>query len=575
MHSVAPLPESQQLPQLLGSWLQKHANLSAGECQHILNLWQEQQHETRLPQLLLKLGAVSPSALSVGLSELLNLPRLTSQDHPDRPICNDVLSIGFLKRHRILPIAADDNNITLAMTDPSDELAVQSVSLACQKNVQRVVIDDSELQELFDCLYGESDSALNQLLDGMDQGEASNEVDINQLRDMASEAPVIRLVNLLIQTACERNASDIHIEPFEKSVKVRLRCDGSLTEIEAPPPQMAAAVISRIKIMASLDIAERRLPQDGRINMKVQGSSVDIRVSTVPCIHGESVVMRLLRRDQLVLDFAHLGLTRDALHQLKQLLAHPHGLLVVSGPTGSGKTTTLYTALSQLNRPERKIITVEDPVEYKLNGINQIQVNAGIGLSFASALRTIVRQDPDVIMVGEMRDLEAARICVQSALTGHLVLSTLHTNEAAGCITRLLEMGVEDYLLSSTLTAAIGQRLVKRLCRHCAESYQPVPELLHAICRHTSQKPDPDMRLYHPKGCDKCGQSGFSGRIAIVEILEMSEAIRQQILQHADARQLQKTAIKEGMRTLYVDGCLKALAGETTFEEVLRVTQEQ
>ena len=575
MHSVAPLPESQQLPQLLGSWLQKNANLSAGECQHILNLWQEQQHETRLPQLLLKLGTVSSADLSVGLSELLHLPRLTSQQYPDRPICDDLLAIGFLKSHRILPIATDDSSITLAMTDPSDELAVQSVALACQKSVQRVVIDDSELQDLFDFLYGESDSALNQLLDGMDSGDPGNEVDINQLRDMASEAPVIKLVNLLIQTACERNASDIHIEPFEKTLKVRLRCDGSLTEIEAPPPQMAAAVISRIKIMANLDIAERRLPQDGRINMKVQGSSVDIRVSTVPCIHGESVVMRLLRRDQLVLDFAHLGLARDALHQLKQLLAHPHGLLVVSGPTGSGKTTTLYTALSQLNRPERKIITVEDPVEYKLNGINQIQVNTSIGLSFASALRTIVRQDPDVIMVGEMRDLEAARICVQSALTGHLVLSTLHTNEAAGCITRLLEMGVEDYLLSSTLTAAIGQRLVKRLCRHCAEPYQPVPELLRSICRITGQTPDPEMRLYHPKGCDKCGQSGFNGRIAIVEILEMSETIRQQILQHADARQLQKAAIDEGMRTLYVDGCLKALAGETTFEEVLRVTQEQ
>ncbi len=333
-------------------------------------------------------------------------------------------------------------------------------------------------------------------------------------------------------------------------------------------------MISRIKIMAHLNIAERRLPQDGRIDLKVQGQTIDIRVSTVPTVHGESVVMRLLRRDKLTLDFAALGIQGPQLERLQHALAQPNGMILVTGPTGSGKSTTLYTALQGLNTEQRKIITVEDPVEYQLEGVNQIQVKASIGLSFASALRSIVRQDPDVIMVGEMRDLEAARICVQSALTGHLVLSTLHTNEAAGSITRLLEMGVEDYLLTSTLLCVVGQRLVRRLCTHCAEAYQPLPELLSTLCERAHLTPQHDMRLYRANGCPSCNGTGFNGRIAIVEVLPMNDAIRQQVMQHTDAQLLQATAVEQGMLTMYADGCQKALAGLTTFEEILRVTQE-
>ncbi len=575
MQRVTPVHQPPPLEELLTPWLQKHANLSSGECQHIVKLWQEKQHETGLPQLLLKLGTVSAADLSMGLAELLQLPQLEPRHYPREALCGDALSAGFLQRHRVLPIAESEQQITLAMTDPSNELAVQSVALACQKTVRRIVADDSTLQQLYDDLYGSSNSAMDQLLGDLDGNTDNQDVNVDQLRDMASEAPVIRLVNLLIHSAVERNASDIHIEPFEHSLTVRLRCDGILQTIDAPPAQMNTAVISRIKIMAGLDIAERRLPQDGRINLRVQGSQLDIRVSTVPCVHGESVVMRLLRRDNLILAFEQLGLSPAQHTQLNQLLAQPNGLLIVSGPTGSGKTTSLYTALRQLNTPERKIITVEDPVEYKLDGINQIQVNNTIGLSFASALRTIVRQDPDIIMVGEIRDQQAAEICVQSALTGHLVLSTLHTNQAAGCITRLLEMGVADYLLTSTLLAAVGQRLVRKLCHHCAQPFSPSAELRQTLRLACPDTADDTLRLYQPGGCDHCSQSGYQGRVALMEILPVSDAIQQLILQQADAHQLQQAAVAEGMLTLYVDGCQKVIAGLTTFEEVLRVTREE
>jgi len=574
MQRVSPVHQPPPLEELLTPWLQQHANLSNGECQHILQLWQEKQHEIGLPQLLLKLGTVSAADLSLGLAELLQLPQMEPRHYPEQALCSDALSASFLQRHRVLPIAESEQQITLAMTDPSNDLAVQSVALACQKTVRRIVADDSALQQLYDSLYGNSDSAMDQLLDGLDSTTDNQNVNVDQLRDMASEAPVIRLVNLLIHNAVERNASDIHIEPFEHSLTVRLRCDGILQAVEGPPAQMNTAVISRIKIMAGLDIAERRLPQDGRINLRVRGSQLDIRVSTVPCVHGESVVMRLLRRDNLILQFEQLGLSQAQQAQLDQLLDQPNGLLIVSGPTGSGKTTSLYTALRQLNRPERKIITVEDPVEYKLDGINQIQVNNAIGLSFASALRTIVRQDPDIIMVGEIRDQQTAEICVQSALTGHLVLSTLHTNQAAGCITRLLEMGMADYLLTSTVLAAIGQRLVRKLCPHCVQPFSPPDELQHTLSQACRTTPTAPMTLYKPGGCDQCGHSGYQGRIALMEILPISKQIQQLILQQADAHQLQQAAVAEGMLSLFADGCQKVLAGQTTFEEVLRVTRE-
>jgi len=407
---------------------------------------------------------------------------------------------------------------------------------------------------------------------GAGLGDVSED-DIEHLKDLASEAPVIRLVNQIIQRAVESRASDIHIEPFEDELKVRYRIDGILKEVDSPPPRSTAAVISRIKIMSKLNIAERRLPQDGRIPLRVQGKELDLRVSTVPTLFGESVVMRLLDKESVRFDFATLGFDGPPRARLDTILDMPYGIFLVTGPTGSGKSTTLYTALSRLNTEERKIITVEDPVEYQLPGINQIQVKPQIGMTFAGALRSIVRQDPDIIMVGEMRDLETARIAVQSALTGHVVLSTLHTNDAASGVTRLLDMGVEDYLLTSTINGILAQRLVRRLCPLCRERYQPLPELALKFLR--LRDPDDDeLSLYRPVGCDQCNDTGYLGRMVITEALVMSDDIRQAVLAHATATEIQRRAIAEGMLSMYEDGLRKALDGRTTVEEVMRVAEE-
>jgi general secretion pathway protein E len=364
----------------------------------------------------------------------------------------------------------------------------------------------------------------------------------------------------------------VHIEPFENRLKVRYRIDGVLHEVEAPPASSTAAVISRVKIMAKLNIAERRLPQDGRIQLRVQGKELDLRVSTVPTSFGESVVMRILDRESVVFDFSTLGFTEHFQSRFVEVLERPHGILLVTGPTGSGKTTTLYTALSKINTPDVKIITVEDPVEYQIEGINQIQVKPQIGLDFAGALRSIVRQDPDVIMIGEMRDLETCRIAIQSALTGHLVLSTLHTNSAAGGITRLLDMGVEDYLLGSTVNGILAQRLVRRLDPETAVPYQPSPEVIaqFELEKYTDQRP---IRLWKP-GSSAANPTGYRGRRAIMEFLVMSDPLRRLVMQKADAGEIERQARAEGMRTMYEDGIAKAVAGVTTLEEVLRVTQE-
>ena len=395
---------------------------------------------------------------------------------------------------------------------------------------------------------------MDQILDDVTVDDISDE-DVDHLKDLASEAPVIRLVNLLIQRAIEQHASDIHIEPFEGQLKVRYRIDGVLKEVESPAKQFAAAIISRIKIMAKLDIAERRLPQDGRVRSRMQGVEFDMRISTIPTMHGESVVIRLLNQQSVVLNFASLGFSSEVRASLEEALKMPHGMVLITGPTGSGKTTTLYTALSILNEPNRKIITVEDPIEYQLEGINQIQAKSSIGLTFASALRSIVRQDPDVIMVGEMRDLETAEICVKSALTGHLVLSTLHTNDAASSVTRLIEMRVEDYLLTSTLNAVLAQRLVRVLCEHCK---QPVdaPQKFIDDCQQNGLAVDNQTKINVAKGCPECGGTGYVGRTCVVELLRLDDEIKKKILDKADAGELQAYAVQKGMKTMYQDGLI-------------------
>jgi general secretion pathway protein E len=532
------------------------------------------QEETggSLLSLLARLGLVSERDHAETCAAVLDLPLVSAKDAGDLPPEGIALTAKFMKQFHVVPVAEDADRVEILLADPQDAYARDAVALATGKDVRASVALRSEIDDLIERWHGQGRSAMGAIVETADGEGAGDLDDVEHLRDLASEAPVIRLVNLVIQRAVELRASDIHIEPFENRLKVRYRIDGVLEEGESPPQNLTAAVISRIKIMAKLNIAERRLPQDGRIMLRVQGKELDLRVSTMPTAHGESVVMRLLDRETVVFDFHKLGFTDNFLPQFQKVLEQPHGILLVTGPTGSGKTTTLYTALSKLNTPDVKIITVEDPVEYQIEGINQIQAKPQIGLDFAHALRSIVRQDPDIIMIGEMRDLETARIAIQSALTGHLVLSTLHTNNAAGGITRMLDMGVEDYLLTSTINGILAQRLVRQLEPTHAERYPASPEEIEkfGLRRH---QPEGEIHLYRPRASE-LSPTGYLGRTTIMEFLVMDDALRRAVMRHAGMGELEQLARDAGMRTMYEDGILKALAGVTTIEEVLRVTED-
>ena len=532
----------------------------------------QEQHGGELVTLLVRLGLVSERDVAEAEAALLELPLVRTADLPDQAPELPGVSVRYLKQNLILPIEEANGDLTVVMANPRDAFARKALSMASGKNIIPRVGIASEIENGIEKLLGGGRSAMGQIVESLG-GEDENDLeDVEHLRDLASEAPVIRLVNLIMQRAVEGRASDIHIEPFENRLKVRYRIDGVLQEVEAPPAKSTAAVISRIKIMAKLNIAERRLPLDGRLMHRVGGKELDLRVSTVPPSHGESVVMRILDRESVVLDFDSLGFDDKIRSGFVKQLEMPHGIILVTGPTGSGKTTTLYTALSALNTPERKIITVEDPVEYQLEGINQIQAKSSIGLDFAHALRSIVRQDPDVIMIGEMRDLETARIAIQSALTGHLVLSTIHTNDAAGGVTRMLDMGVEDYLLTSTVNAILAQRLVRTLDPQSREPYEVLPELAQEL-----GLPELDggrnYQFYRPVASPE-NPTGYRGRTSILELLEMSDPVRRLVMQHATSGELQDQAVSEGMRTMYQDGLLKCQTGVTTLDEILRVTQE-
>ena len=525
-----------------------------------------------LLRMMVRLGLISDRDMAESYSEVMDIPLAAPKDFPDEPVAEDKVSLRFLKDAQAMPLAAGEDSIDVAFADPGDDFVVRSMEMALGKTVLPRAGLASDIESALERVYEkpkEEDEDADPFT--ADFGDFSEE-DIEHLKDLASEAPVIRLVNTIMQRAVEQRASDIHIEPFADELKVRYRVDGILKEVDSPPVRSTAAVISRIKIMSKLNIAERRLPQDGRIPLRVQGKELDLRVSTVPTMFGESVVMRLLDKESVKFDFDTLGFMGSARKRLLSVLDMPYGIFLVTGPTGSGKSTTLYTALSRLNTAERKIITVEDPVEYQLPGINQIQVKASIGMTFSGALRAIVRQDPDIIMVGEMRDLETARIAVQSALTGHVVLSTLHTNDAASGVTRLLDMGVEDYLLTSTIAGILAQRLVRKLCPHCREPYQPSDELSARFLDILPHGTTPT--LHRPKGCEACNHTGFRGRLVITEILKMSDKIRQSVLAHATANEIQRIAADEGMESMYIDGLHKCAEGLTTVEEILRVAED-
>jgi general secretion pathway protein E len=493
---------------------------------------------------------------------------------PTDAILPDRLSAQFLRAARALPIADTTTTVVLAMADPLDAYTVDAVRLAAEKEVEIRVATAREIDTALSQLYGAAPETMGDIVDSASGADGhTTEEDIARLRDMASEAPVVRLVSHLITKAATIGASDIHIEPFEQTLKVRFRIDGVLSDVESPPLALRPAIASRIKLMARLNIAESRLPQDGRIQVQVEGREIDLRVSTIPTLYGESIVLRLLDRGSVALELPALGFHDDSLEAYLSILEQPTGILLVTGPTGSGKTTTLYSSLVRLNSGDRKILTVEDPVEYHLDGVNQVQVRPQIGLGFSDALRSLLRQDPDIMMIGEIRDLETAEIAVQAALTGHKVLSTLHTNNAASTVTRLLDMGVEDYLLTSTLNGIVAQRLVRTVCHSCAEPHPVLPEIVDELALGRFFK-DAEPVLQMGAGCDACGGTGYKGRIGIVEILVMTDRVRKAIVQRAGAQDLQRAAIEAGMTTMFEDGMKKAVAGLTTLDEILRVTRE-
>ncbi len=524
-----------------------------------------------LGQVLVSLGLISEIDLLTALGEQLGKRLIASEEYPQEAIRLDGLAEEFLLNNSVVPISADEHCVELASSIPQDPFINKALKLALAKPVTLNFGLESDITAAL-LKYRESEED-----DELEDGEsfAGDDEFIEHLRDLASEAPVIRLVNQIIHQALDLGASDIHIEPFDDGLQLRYRVDGVLQDMPDPPAaDLSAAIASRIKLLAGLNIAERRLPQDGRIMTRVKGHELDLRVSTTPTVHGESIVMRVLDRQSIQLSLQSMGFSEDTLKVYLELLAKPHGVLLVTGPTGSGKTTTLYASLASMDAASSKIITVEDPVEYQLRGINQIQVQSQIDLTFAAALRSILRQDPDIIMIGEMRDTETAQIGVQSALTGHLVLSTLHTNTAAGAITRLEDMGVERYLITSSVNGVLAQRLVRTLCKECREPVELSAQAKHEAGLNRFMS-DGNNTIYLSKGCSACKQTGYRGRTAIHELFVMDGPMHRAILDGADATRLHQEARQQGMITLYEDGLRKVAAGETSLEEVLRVTQDQ
>ena len=521
-------------------------------------------------------GYIHTQTLLETLSTELRLPYVKKDQYPKSGLPIEGLSISetFLREKIIFPLQLKDNTLIVAVFDPFDLYTIEDLKVSLGKNIRVVLSSEQDILESIETFYGKGiSSAMDRMVGNINDDDVHGLDSMNEstehIRDMASEAPVIKLVNHIISEAIESRASDIHFEPFADELLLRYRIDGILHEFDPPPKRLSSAITTRIKIMAKMDISERRLPQDGRIKLKILGKDIDMRISTLPTLHGESVVMRILDRGNLLLDLGQMGFPKKVQDELEKLILKPYGKLLVTGPTGSGKTTTLYAALSKINTPNKKIITVEDPVEYQMRGINQIHVKSQIGLNFASGLRSIVRQDPDVIMVGEIRDPETAEISIQAALTGHLVFSTVHTNDAAGAITRLLDMGIENFLISSALLGVLAQRLVRVICPDCKEERPLKTSLREEMGILTKE----DIKVYHGKGCKACSQTGFRGRCGIYELLVIDDNIRELILKKTTAQIIRDQARKAGMTTLREDGWDKVIKGITTVEEILRVTQ--
>ncbi|MBI1893956.1 MAG: type II secretion system ATPase GspE [Candidatus Rokubacteria bacterium] len=526
-------------------------------------------------QALAAAGVISEEDVLQTLGQRLGLEVVSLAEGPPGPAIANTLSVRFLREHRIFPYQFQDGTLTVAMADPTDSESIEGLRVALGLRIRVCLAREAEILQAIERAYSNPATSMERIIDEIspEEGEgllAGLDEDVAHLREVAQEAPVVRLVNLIITRAVEVGASDIHIEPFEGKLRIRYRIDGVLHETDAPPVRLQAAIASRVKLMAKMNIAERRLPQDGRIKLKVLNRAIDLRVSTIPTIYGESVVMRILDRESVFLTLDRLGFPEREQRQFERRMQRPYGIILVTGPTGSGKTTTLYASLDKINSPDRKIITIEDPVEYQLNGVNQIQVKPKIGLTFANGLRHIVRQDPDVILVGEIRDGETADIAIHAALTGHLVFSTLHTNDAAGAVTRLQDMGIESYLIASSVLGILAQRLVRLVCRECREPFPVDGE----IRREIAQNGD-DLETYRGRGCEACNYTGYRGRTGIYEFLIVDEEVRRLVLQKTSAQVIKQAAVATGMRTLREDGWEKVQRGITSVSEVLRVTQEE
>lgn len=538
------------------------------EAQLQAGLARQKESNERLGRALVSLGFIDQLSLMRVLETKLGIPLVNlSRRFLDPDIVN-LIPESLAQKYKVLPIEKNADRIILAMIDPLNVMAIDDVRITTGCDVEPAMAFENELEDAIVTYYGKG--SMDKIVEALPEDMSSDldESTLVHLREIVEDAPMIRLVNSLITRAVSSRASDIHIEPREKEVMVRYRVDGVLTEITQFARRMQAPIVSRFKIMANMDIAERRIPQDGRIQMKIDNKEIDFRVSTLPTIFGEKVVLRVLDKSKGLMHLQELGMLPEVVLKFRNAIRHPYGIILVTGPTGSGKTTTLYAALNEISSPEKNIITLEDPVEYTLEGINQVQLNTKAGLTFASGLRSVLRQDPDVIMVGEIRDSETAKIAIQSAMTGHLVLSTLHTNTAAATLVRLIEMEIEPFLVASSVVGIISQRLVRRLCPECKEPYEPSPELNNKL--GLTRREDNRVILYRPKGCPVCSDTGYRGRLALQEVLFISSEIKDLVTARASADRIEATAVKDGMKSLREDGARKLVLGLTSIEEVMR-----
>lgn len=531
-------------------------------------LARQKETNERLGQALVNLGFVDQLTVLKVLEAKLGIPLVNISRRMLEPEVVKLIPEQLAQKYKVIPIEKNGDRIVLAMSDPLNVMAVDDVRITTGCDVEPVVAFENEIDDAIATYYGKG--SIEKIVEDIHE-DMSSDLDENalvQLREMVEEAPIVKLVNSLINQAVASRASDIHVEPREKDVRVRFRVDGVLTEVTQFTKKMQAPIISRFKIMANLDIAERRVPQDGRIQLKIDKKEVDLRVSSLPTIFGEKIVLRILDKSKGVIHLQELGLHHDILNKFKKMIANPYGIILVTGPTGSGKTTTLYSILNDINSPEKNIVTLEDPVEYTIANVNQVQLNTKAGLTFAEGLRAILRQDPNIIMVGEIRDTETAKIAIESAMTGHLVLSTLHTNTASSTLARLVEMGIEPFLIASSVVGIVAQRLVRRLCSDCKEPYEPSQTLVEKL--GIKAEPNQKLVLFKPKGCPACADTGYRGRLALQEVLFMSSDIKDLVTARVNTDQIQAQAIKEGMVTLKDDGLRKVVLGLTSVEEAMR-----